>query len=158
MVLFSNWSTPSVYCHFYFFALSGECAVSLDWRRNTVITVRNTLILDMTKPRKRVFHLSDLQTVVQQKLVSTIWSLFIETYTYIMLLFSQFLFKIQYEILPNFFNTSPNSSKIFQMLIKFCWKDHNLLINYPIFFQKFYKFLWTSCKQTFKKIVTFSSN
>ncbi len=36
----------------------------------------------MTKPEKWVFRLSDLQTVVQQKLVSTIWSLFIEMYTY----------------------------------------------------------------------------
>ncbi len=45
--------------------------------------VRNTLILNMTKPRKRVFRFPNLQTVVQQKLVSTIWSLFIETYTYI---------------------------------------------------------------------------
>ncbi len=43
--------------------------------------VGNTLILNMTKPGKRVFHFSDLQTVVQQKLLSTIWSLFIETYT-----------------------------------------------------------------------------
>ncbi len=44
--------------------------------------VRNTLILNMTKSGKRVFRLSDLQTAVQQKLVSTIWSLFKETYTY----------------------------------------------------------------------------
>ncbi len=43
--------------------------------------VRNTLVLNMTKPRKRVFHLSDFQTAVQLKLISTIWSLFIETYT-----------------------------------------------------------------------------
>ncbi len=41
--------------------------------------VRNTLILNMTKLGKRVFHLSDLQTAVQQKLVSTIWYLFIES-------------------------------------------------------------------------------
>ncbi len=44
--------------------------------------VRNALIVDMTKPRKQVFRLSDLQTAVQQKLVSTIWSLYIETYAY----------------------------------------------------------------------------
>ncbi len=44
--------------------------------------VRNTLILNMTKPGKRVFRFSDFQTAVQQKLVSTIWSLFIETYAY----------------------------------------------------------------------------
>ncbi len=36
----------------------------------------------MAKPAKRVFHLPDLQTAVQQKLVSTKWSLFIMTYTY----------------------------------------------------------------------------
>ncbi len=36
-------------------------------------TVRNTIILKhTTKPGKRVFRLSDLQTAVQQKLVSTI--------------------------------------------------------------------------------------
>ncbi len=34
--------------------------------------VRNVLILNMTKSGKQVFRLSDLQTVVQQKLVSTI--------------------------------------------------------------------------------------
>ncbi len=45
-------------------------------------TGRNTLILNMMKLGKRVFHLSDHETVVQQKLVSTIWSLFIEMYTY----------------------------------------------------------------------------
>ncbi len=45
--------------------------------------IRNTLILNMTKPGKRVFRLSRFQTAVQQKLVSTIWPLFIETYTYI---------------------------------------------------------------------------
>ncbi len=33
--------------------------------------VTRTLILNMTKPGKRVFRLPDLQTVVQQKLVST---------------------------------------------------------------------------------------
>ncbi len=44
--------------------------------------VRNTLILNMMKPTKRVFRLSDFQTAVQQKLVSTMWSLFIERYTY----------------------------------------------------------------------------
>ncbi len=44
--------------------------------------VRNTLILNMTKTGKRVFCLSDLQTAIQQKLVSTIWSLFMQTCSY----------------------------------------------------------------------------
>ncbi len=35
---FFNWNTPSVYCHLYFFASSGECAVNSDWCRNPVIT------------------------------------------------------------------------------------------------------------------------
>ncbi len=35
---FFDWSIPSVYCHLYFFASLGECAVSSDWCRNTVIT------------------------------------------------------------------------------------------------------------------------
>ncbi len=42
--------------------------------------VRNTLILNMTKPEKQVFRLSNLQTAVQQKLLSTIWSFFKEMY------------------------------------------------------------------------------
>ncbi len=44
--------------------------------------VRNTLVLNKTKPGKWVFCFSDFQTAIQQKLVSTIWSFFMEAYTY----------------------------------------------------------------------------
>ncbi len=53
--------------------LTSECCYNI---------VRNTLIMNMTKPGKWVFCLSDFHTAVQQKLISTIWSFFIETYPY----------------------------------------------------------------------------